>query len=243
MNRYETILSHFSVSNPTLAANAVLGVPADFSAIEAALIPHITDVTLRAQAAARVLQERLLPVVVPPLPPTPPTPPRLTWKVVVAWIAGVLLSCILIATFVMSWVGLKTQATTDEVANMLARSQTAITTAISNKGDDVMTEVDNKSNAVITAVNTKGDQVITAVNAKGDQVITAVNAKGDELKRDLTKVIVDNATTTNNLVKDEAAKIRWASRRSEISADQNFASIADKLQKLQTPRIRVKVIK
>ena len=232
MNRYETILSHFSVSNPTLAANAVLGVPADFSAIEAALIPHITDVTLRAQAAARVLQERLLPVVVPPLPPTPPTPPRLTWKVVVAWIAGVLLSCILIATFVMSWVGLKTQATTDEVANMLARSQTAITTAISNKGDDVMTEVDNKSNAVITAVNTKGDQVITAVNAKGD-----------ELKRDLTKVIVDNATTTNNLVKDEAAKIRWASRRSEISADQNFASIADKLQKLQTPRIRVKVIK
>jgi hypothetical protein len=175
MNPIEQIIANFGVVNFSAAAAAVMGVPNDVTAVDNALVPYINDPVVRASCASRIVNQRNAMVVQPVVQQQVVAPNNaLTIGRLFAWLGGIVVVGLVIATFVMTWVGLKTQSTTAEVANIAANLQT-------NLEGHVTTEANTKR----TAVGTSETNVKAVITASETAVKTAITNDGNTTRRSI----------------------------------------------------------
>lgn len=165
--------------------------PAVRASCASRIVSQRSVVPMVQQVAQPMVGQALLPVQVPPAPqlawtgvgPQPvviqqvaqPAPNNtLTIGRLFAWLGGIVVVGLVIATFVMTWVGLKTQSTTAEVANIAANVQTNLEGAITTDG-----------NSTRTAVTTAETNVKGAITASETNVKAAITTEGQATRRSI----------------------------------------------------------
>ena len=245
MDSIKTLLSAYGVTDPSTAAASVITVPIDFSSIEGALKIHIADDALRIRATSEVMLTRQSlhaaavaaaaagghggghgaghgggggGATATAVAAAPAAPKVKTWQEVVLWIVGVLLSLLMITTFVLVIVMLNRTATTEELdANY--RASKLVTENVGKQTVSGLTKVVDDGNAKVTKDLTK--------------VVDDGNAK---VIKETGEAIDDAMESQEKVIKAEGAKIRW---HQHLSDEQ----MAKRLEKLEAPNITVKVLK
>jgi hypothetical protein len=249
MNPIEAILAAFNVANVPLATAAVTAVPNDVAAVDAALVPHITDVALRAACAARIVNQRALavvPVVQPVaqplvgqalLPVQVPQAPPLNWGVqqpvvqpqpivqpsraLAIW--TLVLSAVALASVIvfMLWWG-HVGTTNNSVANITANAVTAVNTNTDAEAQATRMALATAETTLKGAITASETAVKTAITTDGQATRMALATAETTLKGAITasETAVKTAITTDG---QATRRSIWASRKATLDAVDKMA--------------------
>ncbi|MFA6547464.1 MAG: hypothetical protein WCT11_00790 [Candidatus Magasanikbacteria bacterium] len=171
------------------------------------------------------VQQPATPAPVTTTPPAAPTtvvttqsaPATIQVASVLLWIAGILAAVVLIAILILTWVNVKTTATTDE----LARATKLINDNSDENGEVVVKAtrgaIGTSETNVKQAITASETNVKKAITDDGNATRTAITTSETNVKQAITasetnvkKAITDDGNATRTDVKEARKALRWA---------------------------------